>query len=89
MDGAGARAAFSNTGPWVSVAALGERGTSFAAPLVAGAAARVWSANPRLTTKQVVKVLEETASGGGTRTNDLGYGVIDLAAALALARALS
>ena len=87
MTGTGIRAPFSNTGPWVSVAALGERGTSFAAPLVAGAAARVWSANPRLTARQVVTLLEQTASGRGTRTDDLGYGVIDVAAALALARA--
>src|SRR5580765_5798353 len=36
----GEHAAFSNRGPWVSVAALGERGTSFAVPLVAAAAAR-------------------------------------------------
>ena len=87
VTGTGIRAPFSNTGPWVSVAALGERGTSFAAPLVAGAAARVWSANPRLTARQVVALLERTASGRGTRTDDLGYGVIDVAAALALARA--
>jgi hypothetical protein len=33
-------------------------------------------------------VLEETASGRGTRTNALGYGVVDVDAALALARAL-
>ena len=87
VTGTGIRAPFSNTGPWVSVAALGERGTSFAAPLVAGAAARVWSANPRLTARQVVALLEQTASGRGARTDDLGYGVIDVAAALALARA--
>ena len=35
----GAHAPFSNTGPWVSIAALGEEGTSFAAPVVAAAAA--------------------------------------------------
>jgi subtilisin family serine protease len=89
VTGAGAPAAFSNTGPWVSVAAPGERGTSFAAPLVAGAAARVWSANPRLTAQQVAKLLERTASGRGTRTDALGYGGVDVDAALALARATS
>src|SRR3989440_8826403 len=56
VTGAGVRATFSNTGPWVAVAALGEKGTSFAAPLVVGAAAHVWSANPRLTAQQVVNV---------------------------------
>jgi serine protease len=85
----GEHAAFSNRGPWVSVAALGERGTSLAVPLVAAAAARVWEANPRLTARRVVQVVEETASGRGTRTNALGYGVVDVDAALALARALS
>jgi thermitase len=89
VTGAGTRAAFSNTGPWVSVAAPGEHGTSFAAPLVAAAAARVWSANPRLSARQVVKAIEQTASGRGTRTDELGYGVIDVDAAIALARGIS
>jgi serine protease len=83
----GSRAVFSNTGPWVSVAALGEAGTSFAAPLVAAAAALVWSANPRLTACRVVGILQETASGHGTRTPELGFGVIDVAAAVARASA--
>jgi subtilisin family serine protease len=89
VTGAGTRAAFSNSGSWVSVAAPGEHGTSFAAPLVTAAAARVWSANPRLTARQVVKALEQTASGRGTRTNGVGYGEIDVDAAIALARAIS
>jgi len=79
----GSHAPFSNTGPWVSIAALGQRGTSFAAPLVAAAAARVWRANPALTARQVAAILRETASGRGTRTDQLGYGVVDLSAALA------
>jgi subtilisin family serine protease len=83
----GARAPFSNTGPWVSLAALGEQGTSFAAPLVSAAAARVWRASPSLTAKQVVAVLEQTASGRGTRNDELGFGIVDAAAAVA--RALS
>ena len=36
-------------------------GTSYAAPQVAGAAALVWAANPRLTAHQVAAVLEQTA----------------------------
>jgi subtilisin family serine protease len=83
----GARELFSNTGPWVSVAASGEDGTSFAAPLVSAAAARVWQANPALTARQVVRLLKETASGNGVRTDALGFGVIDVASAIA--RALS
>src|SRR5260221_584883 len=67
---------FSNTGPWVSIAAPGEQGTSFAAPLVSAAAARVWAANPALTARQVVRLLEGTASGHGLRTDALGYALL-------------
>jgi subtilisin family serine protease len=61
-------------------------GTSFAAPLVAGAAALVWAANPSLTAAQVAEILKETASGGGTWTPELGFGVVDVAAAVAAAQ---
>jgi subtilisin family serine protease len=84
----GARAPFSNTGSWVSLAAPGAQGTSFAAPLVSAAAARVWAANPLLTARQVVGVLKETASGRGIRTNRLGFGVVDVRAAVARAEAV-
>jgi serine protease len=87
VTGDGRRAPFSNTGPWVSVAARGDDGTSFSAPLVSAAAARVWSSDPYLTARQVVSILEQTASGGGARTSELGYGVVDVAAAVARARA--
>ena len=60
-------------------------GTSFAAPQVAGAAALVWAANPRLSARQVADVLKATASGHGSWTPGLGFGVIDVAAAVDLA----
>jgi subtilisin family serine protease len=82
----GSRAFFSNTGPWVSIAALGADGTSFAAPRVAAAAARVWQVNPRLTAPQVVRILEHTASGNGNRNDELGFGVVNVVRALAAAR---
>ena len=113
----GRRAPFANTGPWVSLAAPGERvfgavsqtsspllyprttlpgasaglygfgsGTSFAAPQVAGAAALVWAANPSLTAAQVAQILKETASGAGRWTPELGFGVVDVAAAVARAQ---
>jgi subtilisin family serine protease len=85
VTSSGARAPFSNTGPWLSVAALGDDGTSFAAPVVAGTAALMLQANPRLTPRQIVRILEETASGHGARTNDLGFGVVDPVAAVARA----
>lgn len=57
-------------------------GTSFAAPQVAGAAALVWAANPALTASGVADILEQTASGGGAWNEELGYGVLDVAAAV-------
>lgn len=61
-------------------------GTSFAAPQVAGAAALVWAANPSLTAQQVAQILKETASGRGTWTPELGFGVVDVAAAVVRAQ---
>jgi subtilisin family serine protease len=63
-------------------------GTSFAAPIVAGGAALVRGANPRLTAPQAADVLRRTArqtvgTGWNART---GVGVVDLAAAVSLAR---
>jgi hypothetical protein len=86
VTNSGARAPFSNTGPWLSVAAFGDGGTSFAAPIVAGAAALVLEASPRLSARQIVQILEATASGQGTHTNDLGFGVVEPALAVARAR---
>jgi subtilisin family serine protease len=60
-------------------------GTSFAAPEVAGAAALVWAAHPTLTATQVIGLLESTASNAGNRAPGLGYGVIDVGGAVALA----
>jgi hypothetical protein len=61
-------------------------GTSFSSPEVAGAAALVWAANPALTAQQVAGILKATASGRGRWSPRLGYGVIDVAAAVASAR---
>jgi subtilisin family serine protease len=113
---AGTRAAFSNTGSYLSLAAPGDgvfsalsgasaaarfprvqlpgslkglygyaSGTSFAAPQVAGAAALVWAANPLLDAKTVAQVLKASASQHGAWTPELGFGVLDAAAAVALA----
>jgi subtilisin family serine protease len=61
-------------------------GTSFAAPQVAGAAALVWAANPGLRADEVASILEQTASGQGSWTAELGYGVLDVGAAVARAQ---
>lgn len=60
-------------------------GTSYAAPEVAGAAALVWAANPALTAGQVMQLLKSTASNAGVWSPKLGYGVIDVAGAVASA----
>jgi subtilisin family serine protease len=61
-------------------------GTSYAAPQVAGAAALVWAANPLLSAEQVADILEQTASGRGSWNPELGFGVLDAAAAVERAR---
>ena len=60
-------------------------GTSFASPEVAGAAALVWAANPALHAADVAAILKATASGRGRWRPDRGYGVVDVAAAVAAA----
>ncbi len=60
-------------------------GTSYAAPQVAGAAALVWAANPQLSATQVAQILKDTATGHGIWNEELGYGVLDVAAAVAQA----
>ena len=62
-------------------------GTSFAAPQVSGAAALVWAANPSLTAQEVAQILKETATGAGRWAPDLGFGIVDAAAAVARAQA--
>ncbi|MBX0297193.1 S8 family serine peptidase [Haloarcula nitratireducens] len=58
-------------------------GTSMAAPQVTGAAALVATANPDLSATQVESVLENSASDvSGQRRDDVGAGVLDVAAAV-------
>jgi serine protease AprX len=62
-------------------------GTSMASPHVAGAAAVLKQANPALTPDQVRQALQATAvavTGGGTGFWRVGYGFVDLDAAVAL-----
>lgn len=81
-------ASFSNFGNWVALSAPGTNilttmngggygfwnGTSFSAPIVAGVAALVLAANPRLTNQQVVSVLTSTADDIGVPGVDSSFG---------------
>ncbi|GLW71741.1 hypothetical protein Kpho02_40400 [Kitasatospora phosalacinea] len=51
-------------------------GTSDSAAFVSASAALIWSAHPDWTGNQVLRVLINTASGQGQRSDFLGYGVI-------------
>lgn len=94
IDQNGVRDPESQVGPYVDLAAAGlgvtmaanqtgdywvGQGTSFAAPLVAGAAALVRARYPDMTAEEVVKRLEATADPepGGTRSDEYGYGEVD------------
>jgi hypothetical protein len=59
-------------------------GTSFAAPIVAGAASLVWSRRPELTAEDVARVLVHSAKDVDTPGRDqyTGYGLLDVRAAL-------
>jgi subtilisin family serine protease len=60
-------------------------GTSFAAPLTAGAAAWVWTIRPQLDPTQVEDVIRESARDVGAKGWDLdtGFGILSIPAALA------
>ena len=59
-------------------------GTSFSAPLVAGASAAVWTLRPTLTNTQLFDVMRHSARDVGKRgwDADTGYGILNVAAAL-------
>jgi type VII secretion-associated serine protease mycosin len=98
VDSKGHRAAFSTRHWYATLSAPGKDviitepdrryykgwGTSAASAFVSGAAALVRSAYPELTPAQVKKLLAETASDtpAGGRSDALGTGVVDPAAAL-------
>lgn len=60
-------------------------GTSYATPEVAGTAALVWAANPKLDAAGVAEMIEGTASGQGTWSGDAAFGNLNVAAAVSRA----
>jgi subtilisin family serine protease len=90
---------FSTASPYVDIAAPGvdipvasaldngyqnEDGTSFSSPMVAGAAAWLWTVRPDLDASQVAEILRESARDVGPPGYDdaTGYGILDMQAAL-------
>ena len=99
-------ASFSSQSQFVDIAAPGvdipvataldnsyapESGTSFASPMVAAAAAWLWTVRPSLDASQVAEILRRSARDIGPVGFDIasGYGILDLAAALVAPTPLS
>lgn len=61
-------------------------GTSMATPQVAGVVALVRAANKRLTARQVIRIVKGTARRSGGYDRELGWGIVDAAAAVTLAK---
>jgi subtilisin family serine protease len=100
-DRSGRVAAFSSRSPYVDLAAPGDdipvasalgrnwphaSGTSFSAPLVAGAAAWIWTVRPELTAGQVAEILRRSARDieQPGRDKASGFGMLNVGAALTL-----
>jgi hypothetical protein len=100
-DRSGAVAPFSSRSNYVDLAAPGDEivvasalgnnwrsasGTSFSSPMVAAAAAWVWTARPDLTAGQVAEILRRSATDipPAGRDQASGFGMLNVAAALAL-----
>jgi hypothetical protein len=100
-DRNGAVASFSSRSRFVDLAAPGDgiivasalgqnwqpaSGTSFSSPMVAAAAAWIWTARPELTAGQVAEILRRSATdiAPAGRDQASGFGMLNVAAALAL-----
>ena len=101
-DRSGSVASFSSRSPYVDIAAPGadivvasalgknwqrSSGTSFSSPLVAGAAAWIWTVRPELTAGQVAEILRRSARdiAPAGRDPSSGFGMLDVGRALGLA----
>ncbi|WP_159883875.1 S8 family peptidase [Paenibacillus puerhi] len=102
VDSNNSKASFSNYGDYIDVAAPGVSiastylhnqyaalsGTSMASPHVTALAALIRSVNPALKNTEVMQLMRDTATDLGPKGKDMyyGYGLIDVARALAAAR---
>ncbi len=102
VDESSAVARFSTRGPFIDFVAPGVRvltterggdyaaanGTSFASPVAAGVAALIWSVDAGFRPTTVVEIMQDSAADLGKkgRDSEYGYGLVDAAAAVELAR---
>ncbi|MEW6772861.1 MAG: S8 family serine peptidase [Bacteroidota bacterium] len=56
-------------------------GTSFATPLIAGAAACLWQAKPNLTNIQLLNLIKQYSSNANNPNNNIGWGIPDFCGA--------
>jgi subtilisin family serine protease len=56
-------------------------GTSYATPILAGAVACLWQANPTKTNMEILQALKATASKSANPDNDYGWGIPNVCAA--------
>ncbi|RMB63932.1 T9SS C-terminal target domain-containing protein [Dokdonia sinensis] len=57
-------------------------GTSFSSPIMAGAVASIWQANPNLTNAELMQFIREVSSTFDNPTPQFGYGIPDFGALL-------
>jgi len=62
--------------------AFNGNGTSFAAPLIAGAAACLWQARPTLTNIQLLNLIKQYSSNSFSPNSNIGWGIPDFCGAL-------
>lgn len=62
------------------------KGTSFSAPLVAGAIAALWQAVPLRTNAEIIEAVKLSSDRAARPNNELGYGIPDFGKALELLR---
>jgi hypothetical protein len=56
-------------------------GTSYATPILAGAVACLWQANPTKTNMEILQALKSTASQSASPNNNYGWGIPNMCAA--------
>lgn len=57
-------------------------GTSFSSPIMTGAIASLWQANPNKTNLEIMQIVRESASRYNNPNNEIGYGIPDFSVAV-------